>query len=66
MIGELYSAVVGIIGFLRYGGRLAVYREVCGAFSACTMLAGLANKSDLEDAAQAKAEAYKEIRFLKE
>lgn len=49
-----------------FGGGFGRLREVCGAFSACTMLAGLANKSDLADASQAKAEAYKEIRYLKE
>lgn len=51
---------------LGFGGGFGRLREVCGAFSACTMLAGLANKSDLEDASQAKTQAYKEIRFLKE
>lgn len=49
-----------------FGGGFGRLREVCGAFSACTMLAGLADKSDLKDASNAKAEAYKEIRFLKE
>lgn len=49
-----------------FGGGFGRLREVCGAFSACTMLAGLANKSKLEDASEAKKEAYKEVRFLKE
>lgn len=49
-----------------FGGGFGRLREVCGAFSACTMLAGLADKSNLQDASEAKKEAYKEIRFLKE
>ena len=49
-----------------FGGGFGRLREVCGAFSACTMLAGLANNSNLADAAEAKKEAYKEIRLLKE
>lgn len=51
---------------LGFGGGFGRLREVCGAFSACTMLAGLANKSDLNDAAQAKKDAYEEIRKLKD
>ncbi|MBP3330028.1 MAG: C_GCAxxG_C_C family protein [Clostridia bacterium] len=51
---------------LGFGGGFGRLREVCGAFSACTMLAGLANESDLKNAAQAKTDAYKEIRVLKE
>ncbi len=51
---------------LGFGGGFGRMREVCGAFSACTMLAGLANKSDLENASESKKDAYKEVRFLKE
>ncbi len=49
-----------------FGGGFGRLREVCGAFSACTMIAGLANKNNLGDADEAKKEVYKEIRFLKE
>lgn len=49
-----------------FGGGFGRLREVCGAFSGCTMLAGLANKSDMDNAGEAKKDVYKEIRFLKE
>lgn len=71
----VFCAFADIFGFdeetamrisIGFGGGFGRLREVCGAFSACTMLAGLADKSDLKDASQAKKEAYKEIRFLKE
>lgn len=49
-----------------FGGGFGRLREVCGAFSGCTMLAGLASKSDLNDAAQSKKDVYEQVRILKD
>lgn len=51
---------------LGFGGGFGRLREVCGAFSACTMLAGLKTETNLENASEAKMLVYKEIRDLKE
>ncbi len=51
---------------LGFGGGFGRLREVCGAFSACTMLAGLESRCDLSDASDAKMQVYKEVRDLKE
>ncbi|MBQ7654748.1 MAG: C_GCAxxG_C_C family protein [Clostridia bacterium] len=44
-----------------FGGGFGRMREVCGAFSAVTMIAGLARKSAQADD---KAEIYRQIRLL--
>lgn len=49
-----------------FGGGFGRLREVCGAFSGCTLLIGLASSADLDDAAAAKAEVYKKVREIKE
>lgn len=49
-----------------FGGGFGRLREVCGAFSGCTLLIGLASKTDLEKADEAKKEVYKTVREIKE
>lgn len=49
-----------------FGGGFGRLREVCGAFSGCTLLIGLADDTDLSDAAEAKKEVYKKVREIKE
>ena len=49
-----------------FGGGFGRLREVCGAFSGCTLLIGLADGTNLEDAAEAKKEVYKKVREIKE
>ncbi len=49
-----------------FGGGFGRLREVCGAFSGCTMLIGLASESDLKDASQSKKDAYEKVRKIKE
>lgn len=49
-----------------FGGGFGRLREVCGAFSGCTLLVGLADKSDLSDASASKKEVYAKIREIKE
>ena len=49
-----------------FGGGFGRLREVCGAFSGCTLLIGLASKTDIENAAEAKTDVYKEVRDIKE
>lgn len=51
---------------LGFGGGFGRLREVCGAFSACTMLAGLESRCNPSDTANAKIQVYKEVRDLKE
>ena len=47
-----------------FGGGFGRLREVCGAFSACTMLAGLADKSNLENAKLNKFQSHYETALL--
>ncbi len=49
-----------------FGGGFGRLREVCGAFSGCTMIAGLAMKTDLSDASKSKTDAYEKIRIIKD
>ncbi len=49
-----------------FGGGFGRLREVCGAFSGCTLLIGLATETDLSDAAQAKKDVYEKVRKIKE
>lgn len=49
-----------------FGGGFGRLREVCGAFSGCTLLVGLATETDLSDASQAKKDVYEQVRNIKE
>ncbi len=49
-----------------FGGGFGRLREVCGAFSGCTMLIGLATETDLSDPSQSKKDVYKKVREIKE
>ncbi len=49
-----------------FGGGFGRLREVCGAFSGCTMLAGFGVETDLEDAHTSKTDVYKKVRELKD
>ncbi len=49
-----------------FGGGFGRLREVCGAFSGMTMLAGHIVKTDLNDAHNSKTDVYEKVRFLKE
>ncbi len=49
-----------------FGGGFGRLREVCGAFSGCTLLVGLADNSDLSDASESKKQVYAKIREIKE
>lgn len=49
-----------------FGGGFGRLREVCGAFSGCTMLAGFKAETDMNDAHNSKTDVYKQVRLLKE
>ena len=49
-----------------FGGGFGRLREVCGAFSGCTMLAGFKVETDMNDAHSSKTDVYKQVRLLKE
>lgn len=49
-----------------FGGGFGRLREVCGAFSGCTLILGLASDTDLDDASEAKKDVYKKVREIKE
>ncbi len=49
-----------------FGGGFGRLREVCGAFSGCTLLTGLASDCDVDKAEEAKTEVYKRVREIKD